>query len=255
MMVVLAMLAGCASAPVRNSAQNPVPFAGPTGLTASYASPDIILTWKNNATETGGNIVEFNMNPKDEFFMLDFTPADVTRFRHENVAPETSFNYRLHPFFGRVSELATITTGEVPEEGAPNSELEGPLPAEGPSTAVPAGQQSSIRTEATFTSATPAHLTAVQASPTSIDLRWEDRASDEDGYLLEISAGTPDDFKACALLPPDTTSFKKIFLEPETKCYFRVRAFFYGKPTDPVTVVTPPEKKTIGNSVASPGRG
>ena len=49
------------------------------------------------------------------------------------------------------------------------------------------------------------------------------------------------DFVVCALLPPDTTSFRKIALPPTTKLHFRVRAFFYGDPSKPASLTTPAE--------------
>jgi len=239
LLAALAMIAtGCSSSiPVKTAGGNAKApaFTSPSGLTGTYAAPDIILHWKNNSKTDGGNIVEFNLLPPEEYTVLAFLPPDLNDFRHEDAAPDTHFHYRLHPFFGQPSSTVEITTGKIPESDAPNMELEGPLPSD---PAHPRTTRRSLRSTATFAEAAPAGLTAIQASPTSIDLRWQDRASDEDGYLLEISIGAPDDFKVCALLPPDTTSFKKIFQQPETKCYFRVRAFFYGTPTEPITVTT-----------------
>jgi hypothetical protein len=98
--------------------------------------------------------------------------------------------------------------------------------------------QCSLRKITTFAMATPSDLTTTLSSPTSIDLRWRDHSLDEDGFLLEISASNGD-FVPCALLPPNTTSFRKTELPSETKCYFRIRSFFYGKPSEPVSAKIP----------------
>jgi len=77
------------------------------------------------------------------------------------------------------------------------------------------------------------------ASASSVDLRWEDRADDEDGYLVEMATDRDKAATICALLPPDSTSFKKARLPPATDCNFRVRAFFYGEPSQPVFFSVP----------------
>lgn len=247
--VALALVAGgCSSTANRAAAPGPgaPAFASPTELTGSFRSPDTVLHWKNHAAADGGTIVEFNLMPPEEYTILAFLPPATDSFHHEDVAENTRFHYRLRPFFGRPSPIATITTGKIPQTDTSNLEQEGPLPD---GTAGTSTIQRSIRSMATFAQAAPTDLTAARASPTSIDLRWHDCASDEDGYLLEISVGAPDDFQVCALLPRDTTSFKKIFLQPDTSCYFRVRAFFYGAPTEPVTVTTPAGTNTQVNNL------
>ena len=97
----------------------------------------------------------------------------------------------------------------------------------------------SIRKRQTFALATPTDLAANLSSPTSVDLHWKDHASAEDGYLLEVSRHPNREFVPCALLPARAASFRKTGLPPETKCYFRVRAFFYGKPSDQASVTIP----------------
>jgi hypothetical protein len=78
------------------------------------------------------------------------------------------------------------------------------------------------------------------SSPTSADLSWPPRAANEDGCLVELSARPDRDFVVCALLPPGATSFRKASLPPNTTCYFRVRAFGFGEPSDVAHVTSPP---------------
>ncbi|HXF10441.1 MAG TPA: fibronectin type III domain-containing protein, partial [Desulfuromonadaceae bacterium] len=82
-------------------------------------------------------------------------------------------------------------------------------------------------------------LTVKLASPTTADLRWNDRATGEDGYLVEVAGADDKEFKICALLPANATSFRKTQLPAETKCRFRVRAFFYGDSSNLATAITP----------------
>ena len=178
----------------------------------------------------------------EEFMLLDAVWRGTTVLRHPDVAPETTYSYRVRNFFGRPSDVVEIVTGAAPREGAAQLE-EGPLGTT-PPLARPA-VQSSLKTTATIAEARPAALTAIlsaASAPTSVDLRWIDRASDEDGYLAEMAVGPDTEFKLIALLPPNTTSFRKVALTPETSHRFRVRAHFLGPPSNVAGVTTPTEK-------------
>jgi len=211
-------------------------FALPTALTALATNGNVVLHWQNHATAEGGVWIEYTTPGNDDYIQLDAFGSDSgeTSFVHPDVATQTQFIYRLQPFFGRTTKPVGITTG-MASSNEP-SLMMGPID---PTNAVPAGPQYSLRTLATFAEAAPTELTMTLSSPTSVDVRWKDHASDEDGYLLEVSARADEAFVPCALLPANTTSFRKTGLPPQTQCYFRVRAFFYGKPTDPVSVTIP----------------
>jgi hypothetical protein len=241
--VPVSLMIGCATPDSRtpaDSAKESSAFAPPTQLTATMTNGDsVILHWKNNSTAEGGNWVEF-ATPGSEFTKLTAFPSDApnTSFIHPRVAPLTTFIYRVEPYFGRASRPVEITTG-VPTNNAPVLG-EGPIASPGASVSGENGPKLPLRTLQTFARAAPTDLTATLSSPTSVDLRWKDRASDEDGYFLEIGRRATGPFRLCALLPPDTSSFRIIHLPPATKCYFRVRAYFYGKPSDTASVNTQP---------------
>jgi hypothetical protein len=204
---------------------------------------NIDVRWKPRATQPGGYWIEF-ATPGADFVKLDAVWPETTTFRHANVASETTFIYRLRSFFGCPSRPAAITTG--PDPAAPPSEVEGPLEEPGSSPSFGGvGSKKSIRTTSTIADAAPSALAASLRSVTSVDLRWEDHATDEDGYLVELSQDQRD-FKICALLPPNTTSFRKVGLPPDTTLYFRVRAFFYAEPSELVSVTTPAEPSAQG---------
>jgi hypothetical protein len=214
-----------------------VTFASPSELTAMLADHlNVDLHWKNNATAAGGGWIEFT-TPGDDFIKLDAVWPDKTTFRHPDVAPETKFIYRVRPFFGKPSKAVAVSTGSAPSK--PSTEEEGPMDEPGKTTSTDVTHQKSIRSIASFEDASADQVTATLSSPTSAIIRWKDRALDEDGYLLEVSAYPEKDFKICALLPANTTSFRKIQLPPNMKCYFRVRAFFYGEPSNLASVSTP----------------
>ena len=227
-------------------------FAGPSDLVATMPDPyNVHLQWKNHATAEGGNLVEFQLHPegaslpaeeREDFVILGFLNANETTFRHENLGSETVFTYRIRPYFGKSSEPAKITTGSAEAAKTEPDEPEGPLEKPGANSKSQSDDLKSVRQPATFGAATPANLSAALSSPTHVVLRWNERASNADGYLVEISLYHDKDFHVCALLPPHTTSFQKTGLPPETTIYFRVRAFFYGLPSNYVIKTSGPDR-------------
>lgn len=238
--VLMSLLVGCStvsSGKPPGSGSEPASFAPPSQLAATLTNGNVFLHWKNNCTADGGNWVEF-ATPGSQYVQLNLSSSDAkaTSFLHPKVAPQTTCLYRIQPYFGQASKPVEITTG-VPTNNTPGLE-EGPIVPTGTSTSGKIERAYSIRSLRTFATAAPADLTAALSSPTSVDLHWKDRASDEDGYLLEIGRSSAGPFNICALLPPDTTSFRKIQLPPKMKCCFRVRAYFYGKPSGIASVYT-----------------
>jgi hypothetical protein len=225
-------------------------FAGPSDLAASMPDPyDIYLRWKNHGAADGGNLVEFQLHPegaslpaeeRDQFLILAFLDSKADTFRHEKLGAETVFLYRIHPYFGNCTESAGIVTGSAAAAEKEAEEPEGPLedPEKNPKAG---GALTTIRAARTLSAAAPSDLALSLSSATHVVVRWRDHAADADGYLVEISGSADRDFRVCALLPPHATSFRKIALPPETKIYFRVRAFFYGPPSNVVTKTTGPE--------------
>jgi len=234
------VLCGCSVAAHRSAgpASRQAAFALPTELSATPTNGDIMVRWKNNAAAVGGVWIEYT-TPGSDYIQLDALDSDSgeTSFLHPNVPPQTTLLYRLQPFFGEPTKSVGITTETVLSNHVSHLSM-GPIDPTN-SVASDRFQKYSLRTMATFSQAMPADLSTELSSPTSVDVRWKDHSTDEDGYLLEISAHPDEAFVPCALLPPDTTSFRKTELPPRTKCYFRVRAFFYGQPSDPVSAILP----------------
>lgn len=211
-------------------------FAASARLTAALTGDlDITLRWDNVVTPEGGNWLEYATAQDDFIKLAAFTEGKVVSFVHPNLVPGTTFLYRLQPFFGRATEPVAIATGV----GLPSDRplREGPIEPSGDRSA-DAASQVPLRSNATFSRAVPTDLTATLSSPTSVDLRWKDHASDEDGFLLEIANRRDGQYRACALLPPNVTSFRKTNLADNQRWSFRVRAFFYGAPSEPVSATT-----------------
>jgi hypothetical protein len=228
------LAAGCSKA--KAPAEDAGTFAPPRDLTAILVDGQHIdLTWKYEATAPGGAFVEFKMGAEDErFTLLDAAWPGTAVFRHPDVAPDTRFIYRVRSFFGRPSEVVQIETGSKGPSDA--DQVEGPL--DGSDGMVAYGESTNKR-PAFAPETAPSHFTARLSSGTSVELRWRDRAVDEDGYLVEISPVRDGDYRIAALLRHDSSSFRKISLAEKTRYFFRVRAFYFGQSSNLATVLTP----------------
>jgi hypothetical protein len=203
-------------------------FAPPSDLVAERRDHDVELRWRHRARAPGGYWVE-STTPGGDFVKLGAVWPDAPRFRHTDLAPETTFLYRVQPFFGEPSVPAELTTGEGPA---------GVLEA-GPF--APPGEARAGRSLRAHADASPAALSVTLAAADTVELRWQDGARDEDGYLVEIADGATASYAVRALLPADSVSFRAVALPQRTRLRFRVRAFFYGTPSEVVAVTTPAE--------------
>ena len=223
--VLVVLLASCARSPSK-----PAPaFAPPTGVTARLVTPsDVAVSWTAVATEDGGAWVEL-ATPGDDFVKLDAVWRDTTAYRHPDVVPDTTLLYRLRPFFGQPSASVAVTTAGDTDTLQPEGPLDEPRDTR---------TGASLRSAATVAAAAPAELAAT-ARGTEVELRWRDRASDEDAVLVEIADHDGWSWRVCAVLPPGATSFRKTGLPPHTRWQLRVRAVFDGAPSAVASVTTP----------------
>jgi hypothetical protein len=215
----------------------PAPATTPA-LTATFRSPiDIDLSWKNGSPAASGHLVEYTSDLSEEFVILAIAPIGVATFHHHNLAPQTKFFYRLRPYLGESSPVVSITTGTAIERSDP-AKIEDYEPVIEAADASDASLKKSLRDPATIAQAAPADLTATLHPPLDVALKWQDRANDEEGYLLEAAGPGETDFHVIAFLPPNTIGFRIPELPPRTDCRFRVRAFFYGPASSVVEKIT-----------------
>jgi hypothetical protein len=222
-----ALLSGAAEDP-----QPPMRGGAVGELAASLTSPsNIELRWTNNTSDVAGRIVEWATDPQGEYVTLAFLAPRLNTFVHSDLPLDTPCYYRVRPYLGPASDPVEITTGKAPADDAVVSFDEtwaDPKKTSGGSSAT----QHSIRSASSAAAASPAGLTAKLIHPTGIQFNWTDRASDEDGYMLEIKLDEEPEFRVCALIDADVTSYGYAVVPPETKATFRVRAYYYGKPSN-----------------------
>jgi hypothetical protein len=212
------------------------PFtSSPPALTATLTGPvDINLKWKTRAASAAGYFIEYANNLNDDFAVIAIGSANTTAFQHLHLAPQTSYFYRVLPFFGPASSVAAIMTGKTPdpkEVSADSANASEPrLPPDSP------GEMAEKKTVGRTTipnQTAPTGLTvSLLKASTDVEVKWENHGQAEDGLLLEDAPGPDGPFQAIAVLPANATFFRIYGLPPETKVCFRLRAFYFGKPSN-----------------------
>ncbi|MFC4015306.1 fibronectin type III domain-containing protein [Nonomuraea purpurea] len=221
---------GASGAPA--AGPQPPNAAAPSGavrLEAALTSPtDIALRWTGRDPAAAGHVLEFATAPQGPYTILAFLPPGETAYTHPDLIPQTTFHYRLRPYYGRASAPVEVTLGD------------GPHPPPGPGWSQPR----TIRTGPPGTlptgsgRAAPAELKATVKQADGVAFTWTDRTGDEEGFLLENRPEGRRDFRVVAALDPDVNAFGLITLPEERRAAYRVRAFRYGTPSNVVQLTT-----------------
>jgi hypothetical protein len=232
-------------------------------LDATLVSPiDVVLEWKDASPVVASHTVEYATDPKGPYIILSFCPPGQTTYKHPNLMPQTTFYYRVRALYGPATNQVDLTLPGhlsdqefkkdffLPEDyswAAPKT-----LPDNGPIV------KRSLRDAATFTAAGPTDLKAsfVPITVSGIQLTWTNHSSDEDGFLLEEKTDVSPDFKIFALIQPKINAFGWAIKPPERKVSIRIRAFYYGTPSnlEKRTTVLPSEWKNPAAKLETPAQ-
>ncbi|MEM7351156.1 MAG: fibronectin type III domain-containing protein [Acidobacteriota bacterium] len=166
------------------------PPAAPTDLTVIAEGPRPRLDW----TDASDNESVFRIERRQAqtFTLLTTVPADSTTFLDTSAEASTSYTYRVRAQNGvGNSDYSAEVEIETPEDQRPEA---------------------------------PTNLRVAPLSSTTARLTWQDNATDEDGFVIEIllASGWID---LLSTLPADTTKAEITGLTAGTKFSFRVRAF------------------------------
>jgi hypothetical protein len=191
-------------------------------LAATMTSPvDIQLTWSGADPSAAGRIVEFATAADGPWTTLQFMPLAQSSYTHPSLMPQTSFYYRLRPYYGPASDPVTVT---VPGGSTGNDAKDWPAPA-----TLPGGPSVTHSIHAAASSdAAPTDLKAKVLQSNGILLTWTDNASDEEGYLVEDKPSGAASYNVVAVLDKNINSFALITLPNEDTASYRVRAYYYG---------------------------
>jgi hypothetical protein len=212
---LLVVLAGCSAATTG---------AGPN-LTATLTTPtDITLTWHPADPAAAGQIVEYTNEAGTNYTILAFLPPTGSTYKHPDLIPQTSFYYRIRPYYGPASTPVDVTLppGEIDVSTPDDGDWARPVTLPG----TPAG--SPARTA----SAAPTAVTSTVVNPNGIRFTWTDNCSDEEGAYLEVKAAGSSDYKVAAVLDPDVNAYGLTTLPEEKQASYRIRPVAYGPATN-----------------------
>jgi hypothetical protein len=219
LLALLAMaVAGCAGGTAAPAVRLTATLAGPTHVT---------LRWQGVDRAAAGTVVEFATEPAGEFAVLEFEPPGRDTLDHPDLMPDTTFYYRVRPYYGPAS--ATVAVALPPgafDENAHRDDPDWGAPRTLPGGSAPTG---SVRVAG---QGVPADLRATVVDPNGIRFTWTDHARDEDGYLVEVRRAGAAEFRVAAVLDPDVNAYGLVTLPEEKRAEYRVRAFSYGPPSN-----------------------
>ncbi|WP_438482435.1 fibronectin type III domain-containing protein [Oleiharenicola lentus] len=207
-------------------------------LTATLVSPiDIKLAWTNPDPQAAGHVVEYDTDPKGEFVILEFCPAGQSEYLHPRLVPQTKFYYRVRPYYGPATDPVKVVIAEgISDEAYAKAyelgeDYSWAAPQKNPDDA--GGAKESIKGAARSQEASPTALkaTVIKTTISGFKLTWNDRSSDETGFMLERKRAHETGFSVCAITEADITSFGWAFEPPERMAEFRIRAYHFGAPT------------------------
>ena len=214
-------LSGCAS-------RSDDPSTAGVRLTATLHPPqDVTLRWTGADPSAAGAVVEFATDPGGPYAELEFTPPRRTTLEHPDLMPETTFYYRVREIYGPASATVDVTL--------PPGDLDENAHADDPDWAAPQVRPEAVpkrSVRAAAADADPLGLRATVMDPNGIRFTWTDRASDEEGYLVEVRPAGAADFRVAAVLDPDVNQYGLVTLPDEKRATYRVRAFYYGPPSN-----------------------
>jgi hypothetical protein len=212
--VSLVLLAGCSAGATSDA---------PT-LTATLTTPtNIDLAWRALDPAAAGQVVEYATEPNGTYTILGYLPPTETKYRHPDLIPQTRFYYRIRPYYGTASAPVDLTLPPGDHEENRNDDEDWVKPKTLP------GRFSGLVRDA---SGAPGNFTVTMVHANGVKFTWEDRTSDEEGFLLEIKPGGAPDFAVSGVLDADVNAFGMVTLPNEKKATYRVRPFRFGESTN-----------------------
>jgi hypothetical protein len=167
-----------------------LPPAPPANLIANaVSSSEIDLNWADNSANETSFQVEVSTDG-NAYTLLASLGANVTGYTHGGLNPSMTYYYRVRAC--NASGCSSYAIANTQTQGAPPT--------------------------------APGNLTLSAAGANQINLAWRDNSSNEDGFVIERSLNGVA-FTVIAVTGPNVSMYGAAGLQPNTRYYFRVRAF------------------------------
>jgi len=224
---------------------------------------DILVDWKDPAPGAAGHVIEWGTKPDDEFVPLGFFQPNQTRYRHVDLMWDTPSYYRVRAYYGpaspdlEISLPSDLSDAEYKQRYEKPEDYRWALP-----TVIPDPkpvEKKSIRDSATASDAAPTDfkITLQPVTVSAFKLTWTDRASDEEGTMIELKKEGSSEFEVVAMVEPNVNSFGWAFEPPVRKGTFRVRPYYFGPASELVheNVGKEPEEKSTPKAESPDKKG
>jgi len=200
------------------------------------------LEWTTPAKDVAGYVVEWSPDPSTGFNILQFVPPAQTAFVHRDLRPDAASFYRVRAFYGQPSSAIEVSLDESLSDAdyvARYGEAEdfGWAVPKASSTTSNADTRS-LRVAGARAAPQDFSASRVESTVSGFRFTWTDRASDEEGTLFEVRPAGAPDFQVRAVVAPDVNSIGYALEPPARKASFRVRAFYFGSPSNVEVEVT-----------------
>ena len=216
---LLLALVGCASS---------TPPPDNQALTATLVNGDNVnLAWHTTGPAPAGNVVEYSNSATGDYTPLDFLPPGQTTYAHDKLIPDTAFYYKVVPYFGPTTNAVTV---DLPP-GAYNDNAANADTWATPATLPSPAPHASVHTAA----GAPSDLKATIEDANGVKLTWTDNDTDAANYFVEVEPQGSANFQVVQVLDPKINTAGVITLPDEKHATIRIRAVYYGTPTNTAT--------------------
>ena len=187
--------------------------AAPTGINApevlaaeAISESQIAFTWQDKSDNESGFLLY--RTATGEWEQAAVMGSDTTEYTDENLQPNTTYYYVLYAY----NDTGASTESNLVEIA----------------TLEPAPAQAATPTP-TATLAAPEALTAQAQAPTEVVLTWQDKSSNEEGFLLyRTSTG---EWEQIAVVSANTAGYTDKAVQPNTKYYYVIYAYIGQTPS------------------------
>ena len=164
----------------------------PTNLTANTVSTSRIdLSWNDNSNNETGFQISRKTGAGGTWSQIATVGANTTIYQNTDLSSGTGYEYRIR---------AVNTWGQSDYSNVAGAATLTPLPS-------------------------PSGLTASASSESRINLSWNDRSNNENGFKIERKTGDTGTWSQIASVSANSTGYSNSGLNPSTLYKYRVRAY------------------------------